>query len=33
LPEEILATETGGKEWIIEPAGRAKYRMNETASR
>lgn len=27
LPEEILATETGGKEWIIEPAGRAKYRF------
>jgi hypothetical protein len=27
LPEEILATETRGKEWIIEPAGRAKYRF------
>jgi hypothetical protein len=27
LPEEILATETGGKEWIIEPAGRARYRF------
>ena len=27
LPEEILATETAGKEWIIEPAGRAKYRF------
>jgi hypothetical protein len=27
LPEEILATETAGREWIIEPAGRAKYRF------
>jgi hypothetical protein len=27
LPKEILATETAGKEWIIEPAGRAKYRF------
>jgi hypothetical protein len=27
LPKEILATETSGKEWIIEPAGRAKYRF------
>ena len=27
LPAEILATETDGKEWIIEPAGRAKYRF------
>jgi hypothetical protein len=27
LPDEILATEKSGKEWIIEPAGRAKYRF------
>ena len=27
LPAEILATETGGKEWVIEPAGRARYRF------
>ena len=27
LPEEIIATETAGREWIIEPAGRAKYRF------
>lgn len=27
LPEEILATETRGKEWVIEPAGRARYRF------
>jgi hypothetical protein len=27
LPYEILATETEGREWIIEPAGRAKYRF------
>ena len=27
LPDEILSTATRGKEWIIEPAGRAKYRF------
>jgi hypothetical protein len=27
LPTEILETATGEKEWIIEPAGRAKYRF------
>jgi len=27
LPEEILETEATGKEWIIEAAGRAKYRF------
>ncbi len=27
LPEQIRATATGGLEWIIEPAGRAKYRF------
>jgi hypothetical protein len=27
LPEEIIATETAGREWVIEPAGRAKYRF------
>jgi hypothetical protein len=27
LPEEITATETRGKEWTIEPAGRSKYRF------
>ena len=27
LPEEILSTATLGREWIIEPAGRAKYRF------
>jgi hypothetical protein len=27
LPQEILTTETAGREWIIEPAGRAKYRF------
>lgn len=27
LPGEILATETAGREWIIEPAGRARYRF------
>jgi hypothetical protein len=27
LPEEILGTEANGKEWIIEPAGRARYRF------
>ena len=27
LPQEIVATETGRKQWIILPAGRAKYRF------
>jgi hypothetical protein len=27
LPKEITETEAGGKEWAIEPAGRAKYRF------
>jgi len=27
LPERIRATATGGLEWIVEPAGRAKYRF------
>ena len=27
LPGEILKTETAGREWTIEPAGRAKYRF------
>jgi hypothetical protein len=27
LPDKILATQLEGKEWIIEPAGRAKYRF------
>ena len=27
FPEEIVATETGKKQWIILPAGRAKYRF------
>jgi hypothetical protein len=27
LPEEILATQSSGREWIIEPAGQAKYRF------
>lgn len=27
LPEEILKTESSGREWIIEPAGRARYRF------
>jgi hypothetical protein len=27
FPEEIVATETGKKQWIILPAGRSKYRF------
>jgi hypothetical protein len=27
LPAEIVQTATGKKEWVIEPAGRAKYRF------
>jgi len=27
LPKEIVATEKAGKEWIIAPAGRSKYRF------
>src|SRR5271157_3379118 len=27
MPAEILETATGKKEWIIEPAGQAKYRF------
>ena len=27
LPKEIVATETEGRQWIILPAGRAKYRF------
>jgi len=27
LPDEIVATGTGGRNWIIEPAGRARYRF------
>ena len=27
LPERILATQTAGREWIIEGAGRARYRF------
>lgn len=27
LPAEIVRTATGKKEWVIEPAGRAKYRF------
>jgi hypothetical protein len=30
LPKEILATEKGGREWMIEPAGRSKYRFKLT---
>ena len=27
FPQEIIATETGKKQWVILPAGRAKYRF------
>jgi hypothetical protein len=27
LPDDILKTATAGKEWIIEPAGRSRYRF------
>ena len=31
FPEEIVATETGKKQWIILPAGRSKYRFKLAA--
>jgi hypothetical protein len=27
LPEKILATQTGGREWVIQGAGRSRYRF------